>query len=47
MSSPLHTMFDALGHLAEGQMLCATENVAESLTLRTGTRSPVLSKSGC
>jgi len=45
-STPLHTKFKALEHLAEGQILCATENVVESLTLRTGTRNPVLSKRG-
>jgi len=46
MSTPLHSKFTALEHPAEGQMLCGTENVVESLTSRTGTRSSVLSKRG-
>jgi hypothetical protein len=29
MCTPLHTKFNALEHLAEGQILCATENVVE------------------
>ena len=30
MSTPLHTKFTAFGHLAEGQIFYATENVVES-----------------
>jgi hypothetical protein len=43
MSTSLQTEFAAFMHLAEGQILCVTENMGICLTLQAGTCSPILS----